>query len=80
MTDRKLHDAVEIISRTGTKIGNVAVTFTVGRIKPTLKPKPASASLCEDCPPVGYPTDKTRCTPCPRRGLGETSPLSKEGK
>jgi hypothetical protein len=24
-------------------------------------------SLCEDCPPVGYPTDKTRCTPCPRR-------------
>ncbi len=24
-------------------------------------------SLCEDCPPVGYPTDKTRCAPCPRR-------------
>lgn len=24
-------------------------------------------SLCEDCPPVGYPTDKTRCLPCPRR-------------
>lgn len=24
-------------------------------------------SLCSDCPPVGYPTDKTRCTPCPRR-------------
>ena len=23
--------------------------------------------LCEDCPPVGYPTDKTRCGPCPRR-------------
>ena len=22
--------------------------------------------LCEDCPPVGYPTDKTRCDPCPR--------------
>ncbi len=21
---------------------------------------------CEDCPPVGYPTDKTRCTECPR--------------
>ena len=19
------------------------------------------------CPPVGYPTDKTRCLPCPRR-------------
>lgn len=24
-------------------------------------------SLCDDCPPEGYPTDKTRCAPCPRR-------------
>lgn len=24
-------------------------------------------TLCSDCPPVGYPTDKTRCSPCPRR-------------
>ena len=23
--------------------------------------------LCDDCPPIAYPTDKTRCTPCPRR-------------
>lgn len=23
--------------------------------------------LCEGCPPVGYPTDATRCLPCPRR-------------
>jgi hypothetical protein len=23
--------------------------------------------LCSDCPPMGYPTDKTRCLPCPRR-------------
>ncbi|WP_428491656.1 hypothetical protein [Rhodopila sp.] len=23
--------------------------------------------LCDDCPPIGYPTDKTRCLPCPRR-------------
>jgi len=23
--------------------------------------------LCEDCPPVGYPTDKTRCDECPRK-------------
>lgn len=22
--------------------------------------------LCEDCPPVGYPTNKTRCLSCPR--------------
>ena len=27
----------------------------------------AEPRLCEDCPPVGYPTDKTRCSPCPRR-------------
>lgn len=26
------------------------------------------SALCEDCPPVGYPTDKTRCAPCPRGG------------
>lgn len=25
------------------------------------------AGLCSDCPPVGYPTDETRCEPCPRR-------------
>ena len=24
-------------------------------------------TLCEDCPPVGYSTDNTRCGPCPRR-------------
>lgn len=24
-------------------------------------------NLCEDCPPGNYPTDKTRCLPCPRR-------------
>lgn len=26
-------------------------------------------SRCEDCPPIGYPTDETRCTPCDRRAL-----------
>lgn len=26
--------------------------------------------LCEDCPPVGYPTDGTRCAQCPRRPKG----------
>lgn len=24
-------------------------------------------ALCDDCPPVDYPTDKTRCRNCPRR-------------
>ena len=27
-----------------------------------------AAMLCSDCPPVGYPTDCTRCEECPRRG------------
>ncbi len=22
---------------------------------------------CSDCPPAGYPTDETRCVPCPLR-------------
>lgn len=26
-----------------------------------------SDPLCEGCPPIGYPTDATRCSPCPRR-------------
>lgn len=25
------------------------------------------AELCSDCPPEGYPTEKTRCGPCPRK-------------
>lgn len=25
------------------------------------------AELCSDCPPLRYPTDKTRCDSCPRR-------------
>ena len=29
--------------------------------------KSLAGKLCSDCPPVGYPTDKTRCLPCPRR-------------
>ena len=37
----------------------------------------APTDLCEDCPPIGYPTDKTRCLPCPRRRVpmsdGESS-------
>ena len=31
------------------------------------KETPFFADFCEDCPPVGYPTDKTRCASCPRR-------------
>ena len=30
-----------------------------------------SVELCSDCPPEGYPTDKTRCIECPRRPLSD---------
>jgi hypothetical protein len=29
-----------------------------------------ATSLCSDCPREGYPTDETRCLPCPRRQDG----------
>lgn len=39
----------------------------------TVAPTPAqepvavpAGECCEDCPPVGYPADRTRCTPCDR--------------
>lgn len=31
--------------------------------------------LCCDCPPIGYPTDKTRCADCPR-----TQPTPADGE
>ena len=30
-------------------------------------PTMMGGKLCEDCPPIGYPTDKTRCRDCPRK-------------
>lgn len=36
--------------------------------------EPAVSPLCSDCPPVGYPTDSTRCEVCPRRGTSEPKP------
>lgn len=33
----------------------------------TTASKGGADELCEGCPPVGYPTEKTRCLPCPRR-------------
>jgi len=46
--------------------------------------RPEGDGLCEDCPPVGYPTDRTRCAPCPRRatdaaeGAGEAREIVTE--
>ncbi len=36
-----------------------------------------STSLCSDCPPVGYITDKTRCLPCPFRMVEAYNALAK---
>ena len=36
----------------------------------------SGAELCDDCPPLGYPTDKTRCLECPRR----TPPEGRSGR
>jgi len=33
--------------------------------------------LCSDCPPVGYPTDKTRCDECPRRSTSRDASSGK---
>lgn len=30
------------------------------------KPKSDAVAICCDCPPLDYPTDKTRCAECPR--------------
>lgn len=38
-----------------------------------------AAVLCSDCPPEGYPTDKTRCIECPRAAWNGTE-QSKEPK
>ena len=39
----------------------------------------SQSDLCWGCPPVGYPTDKTRCTPCPRRSQSDVSPHAHAG-
>lgn len=41
------------------------------------------AGLCSDCPPDGYPTDETRCLPCPRRPLqlaAVNQPMTTQGE
>lgn len=61
--------------------------MTVDAIKALAVPSPQSTtttrnlveSLCDDCPPVGYETDKTRCLVCPRRG-SELASTQSEGE
>ncbi len=35
-------------------------------------------ALCSDCPPAGYPTNKTRCHSCPRSEDNECPMCSDE--
>lgn len=42
----------------------------------TAPPQVSGKELCEGCPPAGYPTDDTRCTPCPRRTVTRKEPQS----
>jgi hypothetical protein len=37
----------------------------------------AAEALCSDCPPAGYPTDITRCNPCPHRKSPTERPAPK---
>jgi len=57
-----MHKAGDVeLTRVWTKIEHI-------RAKQASKPKHSPLpQYCEDCPPVGYPTDDTRCATCPRR-------------
>ena len=37
-----------------------------------------SDQLCSDCPRIGYPTDETRCLPCPRRVPAELNAIARK--
>lgn len=48
----------------------IATEVELARETPTEHPQAPPGyvvELCEDCPPVAYSTDKTRCGPCPRK-------------
>jgi Lar family restriction alleviation protein len=69
--------SVDCKSSTCGMSGPVEASRTEAIIAWNTRPSPTDADapeglageddLCDDCPPVGYPTDKTRCLPCPRR-------------
>jgi hypothetical protein len=47
-----------------------AVAMTVAKVYMppiSIPPSDAARERCSDCPPIGYPTDKTRCCACDRR-------------
>jgi hypothetical protein len=64
----------------GSEVGNLNMPqrHGLGGSPRGAEARPAEApplpELCDDCPPVGYPTDKTRCLPCPRRAVKASEP------
>ncbi len=62
-------DASYVLEKTQTIIEIVDTALATAKAVDT-KRAPAKPDgiegLCGDCPPVGYPTDETRCDPCPR--------------
>ncbi len=61
--------------------GNISVAQMTHAVIDAIDVEPAAAdigALCEGCPPVGYPTDKTRCLLCPRRAAADVEGLAEE--
>lgn len=52
------------LKRTNEMLDKTVATLRIRHHEPCPE---ALAALCDDCPPAGYPTDKTRCEECPRR-------------
>ena len=52
------------LKRTNEMLDKTVATLRIRHHEPCPE---ALAVLCDDCPPAGYPTDKTRCEECPRR-------------
>src|SRR5580693_2262400 len=57
--------ADEIDRRLGPIPGHTADAIAV-QLREAAKALANIERACSDCPPIGYPTDKTRCSSCPR--------------
>lgn len=54
-------------ARDGAHLQIIGVTAPLCAAAEFLLNRRIAAMLCSDCPPVGYPTDSTRCDKCPRK-------------
>jgi hypothetical protein len=53
-------------------------TFAAASAAPSAQTAETKAGECSDCPPLEYPTDETRCAPCPNRAPASPAP-TREG-